>query len=118
MDRLVGRIVMLLVVLLVLPSAMALILSTGVSFVHALWCNGCGVLADFVGAALVFFFFIGLLARTVRAWQGWGRSPAELRTDERRTRLAERRLVEDATGLESSASASNDDDPTLPWQDD
>lgn len=126
MDRLVRRVIVLLLVVMILPTAVftfARLLGDPIKdAVGQLGSSVSDAIGDLANAVLIGLFLLGLLARIGRWCQNRDAAEARLRNQQRhRARLAVRRPAEDVP-LHRPAHGDHvdqdDPDPALPFEDD
>ena len=126
MDRLVRRVIVLLLVVMILPTAVftfARLLGDPIKdAVGQLGSSVSDAIGDLANAVLVGLFFLGLLARLGRWWQNRDAAEARLRgQQQRRAQLAARRPAEDVPihrPARGDHADQDDPDPLLPLEDD
>jgi len=126
MDRLARRVIVLLLVVMILPTAVftfnRLLGDPVKDAMGQLGSSVSDVIGDLANAVLVGLFFLGLMARIGRWWQNRDAAEARLRgQQQRRAQLAARRPAEDVPihRPDHRGQADPDDpDPVLPFEDD
>jgi hypothetical protein len=118
-ERLVRRIIMLLLFVMILPTAVVVFGRMFSDALHgAISVHAPGTVdpvGNLVAVVLAGLFLLGLLVRICRAWQNRDAATARLRAQERRgERRAVRPPATDVPVEEESASEPEDPDPALP----